>query len=282
VESPTPTWVTENFGPQTVGGVPLLFKSRERFEQEYLGSHGGLYPAPDFGGWYWWYFTETRLFSVDSSHLSNGLYTFRFVCYQQTGVDGSGNPILTQVSMGLAGGIGKRCTTKPAKPELVTLYLNDTPHTPDCKILTFKKNGVDTIDECAMVTLTSSDWIELSYQALDSLGDLDSYSVTLQKGFSPENDLLSLAGVSAVSGTLPEGPSYGAALVEAPPAIPPYWSGGSWTKKVPYSSFVAMGGSCAYNLRIRAWDRQTDGFSAGSGWSYVGCEKNRAFTVILA
>ena len=70
--------------------------------------------------------------------------------------------------------------------------------------------------------------------------------------------------------------------MEVPPAIPPYWFGGSWAKKVPYSSFVAMGGSCAYNLRVRAWDRHTDGFSAGSGWSYAGCEKNRAFTVILA
>jgi len=44
---------------------------------------------------------------------------------------------------------------------------------------------------------------------------------------------------------------------------------------------VALGGTCAYNLRLSAWDRHTNGSASGSGWGETGCEKNRAFTVIV-
>ena len=37
------------------------------------------------------------LFVIDSSKVSNGVYSFRFVGYRQSGVDGSGNPILALV-----------------------------------------------------------------------------------------------------------------------------------------------------------------------------------------
>lgn len=279
-ESPFPLhWPSETFGPNTVSGIPLLWKSRERFEQEYRDTHGGNDPAPSFGGWYWYYFTETRLFDLDTSKMSNGYYTFRFVCYRQTGVDGLGNPILVPVNMGLPGGVGRRCQF--AKPELVTLYLHDDMHVPECEILEFTKNGVDVVDECAMVTLTASDWLEVKYKAFDAAGHLDHYSVTLQKGFSPPHALGSLAGVTAVpGGSVPEGPAYANALVDPTPAIPPYWSGGIWAKKIPYSTFVSMGGSCAYNLRLNACDRHTNGFSTACGWPH--CEHNRAFTIILA
>jgi hypothetical protein len=280
-ESPSPQhWFSETFGPNTVAGIPLLYKSRERFEQEYRDSHGGNNPAPSFGGWYWDFFSENRLFNLVTSEMSNGYYTFRFVCYTQTGVDASGNPILVPVNMGLPGGVGKRCNE--SKPELVTLYLHDHLDVPDCEILAFTKNGTDVVDECAMVTLRSSDWLEVEYQAVDGAGNLDSYSVTLQKGSGPEMTLASLAGVTAVSGgSVPEGPTYGAALADpTTPAIPPYWFGGTWKKKIPYSTFVAMGGSCAYNLRLSACGRHTDGRSEGC--NIAGCGDNRAFTIILA
>ena len=139
-------------------------------------AHGGSDPAPSFGGWYWYYFTETRLFDLDTSQMPNGYYTFRFVGYRQTGVDGSGNPILTPVTMGLPGGVGRRCNT--ALPELLTLYLHDDAHVPDCAILTFTKNGPggsSVVDECAMVTLTPADWLEVEYKAFDAAGNLGSY-----------------------------------------------------------------------------------------------------------
>jgi hypothetical protein len=161
-----------------------------------------------------------------------------------------------------------------------TLYLHDDQHVPECKILNFTKNGTDVVDECAMVTLTPTDWLEVEYQAFDAAGNLDSYAVTLQKGFSPAQDMLGLPGVTAVSGSAPEGPTYGAALVDMVPAIPPYWNGGTWKKKIPYSTFVFMGGSCAYNLRLSACDRHTTGFTTVC--SAEGCSDDRAFTVILA
>lgn len=280
-ETPSQHWNSEGFGPNTVGGVADAYKSRERFEQEYEAAHGGVAPAPDFGGWYWHYFTETRLFDLDTSTMANGLYTFRFVGYRQTGVDGSGNPILAPVNMGIAGGVGKRCGT--GRPELLTLYLHDDPHRAECEIVNFRKNGVDVIDECALITLTSSDWIEIEYRAEDPAGHLDSYGVTLQKGFSAPDSIFGLAGVTDVSGTTPEGPSYALALVDiTTPAIPPHWYGGTWKKRIDHSAFVALGGSCAYNLRLAAWDRHTNGFAAGPGWDDTRCESNRAFTVILA
>lgn len=279
-ESPLPLhWASETFGPNTVATVPLLWKTRERFQTEYKNSHAGTDPAPDFGGWNWYYFTETRLFDLDTSNMSNGYYTFRFICYHQTGVDASGNPILVLAPMGLPGGVGKRCTT--SKPELLTLYLHDDAFIPKCKILSFTRKDGTTVDECALVTLTPTDYLDVEYQAFDAAGNLDAYSVTLQKGFTPEHDLLTLAGVTAVAGSAPEGPTYQGALVDpTTPAIPPYWFGGAWKKRIDYATFVAMGGSCAYNLRVTACDRQTDGFSDSCALGY--CDENRAFTIILA
>ena len=280
-ESPSSNhWVSETFGPNTISGIPGLYKSRERFEQEYRNSHGGNDPAPSFGGWYWYYFTETRLFDLDTHPMANGYYTFRLVGYRQTGVDGSGNPILTPVSMGLPGGVGRRCNT--ALPELVTLYLHDDAHVPDCAILSFTKNGPDgssVVDECTIVTLTSADWLEVEYKAFDAAGNLGSYSTTLQKGFSSPQGLIGLPGVTAISGSVPEGPTYLNALVEASPAIPPYWYGGTWRKKIPYSVFHDLGGNCAYNLRVTACDRHTSGFSSECSLGY--CDENRAFTINL-
>jgi len=262
-----------------VSGIPLLYKSRERFEQEYRNAHGGADPAPNFGGWFWHYFTETRLFDLDTSKMTNGYYTFRFVGYRQTGVDGSGNPILTQVSMGLPDGVGRRCNT--ARPELLTLYLHDNKHIPDCGILSLTKNGPggpSVVSECAMVTLTPADWLEVEYEAFDAAGNLGSYTATLQKGFGTLNDLTGLPSLSGSS--VPEGPTYAAALVGMSPAIPPYWSGGHWRKKISYTAFQGYGGSCAYNLRVKACDRHTNGFSSECSLAY--CDENRAFTIILA
>lgn len=275
-------WRTETFGPHTVAGIPGLYKSRQRFEQEYRDTHGGANPAPDFvSGWYWDTSAMTRLFNLDTSKFTNGLYSFRLVCYRQTGVDGSGQPILAPVNMGIPGGIGRRCGGL-VKPELLALRLHNDPHKPDCEILSFKKNGVDTISECAIVVLDTTDTIAMEYKAVDPDGNLESYSVTLQHGLGPEVNIRPLAGVT-ISGSAPQGPDYLDALVDpTTPAIPPYWDGGTWTATVPASAFAALGGSCAFNLRLRAWDRQTDGWSAGSGWGEVECEKDRAFTVILA
>ena len=277
-------WRSENFAPQTVAGIPGLFKSRQRFEQEYRDSHGGANPAPDFAsGWYWDTSAMTRLFDLDASRFANGLYSFRVIGYHQTGVDGSGQPILAPVNMGIAGGIGRRCGGLVI-PELITLRLFDNPHVPDCQIVSLKKNGVTTIDECSIVVLDATDNLQIEYTAQDP-GNLESYLVTLQRGFDVEQDLRGpLLGPSVgITGSGPAGPSYAQALADLiTPATPPAWNGGAWIATVPASAFGALGGSCAYNLRVRAWDRQTDGWNAGPWWGAVECEKNRAFTVILA
>jgi hypothetical protein len=64
------------------------------------------------------------------------------------------------------------------------------------------------------------------------------------------------------------------------PAIAPVWHGGAWTVTVPASAFAALGGSCAYDLDLSAYDRQTDGSSVT--WSQTSCSDSVAFTMILA
>jgi hypothetical protein len=278
-------WPSETFAPQTIGGIPSLYKSRRRFEQEYRDAHGGNDPAPDFAsGWYWDTSAMTRLFDLDTSKLDDGLYSFRLIGYRQTGVDASGQPTLVPVNMGLAGGVCKRCggAAAPLRPEILTLQLTNDPHVPVCNILSLKKNGVTEISECDIAVLDTTDELHVAFEASDVKGNLETYQVTLQRGYDVPANVFSLGGVS-VSGTTPRGPDYLDALADpTTPATAPVWNGGTWTAEIPASAFAGLGGSCAYNLRLDAWDRQTDGWSAGVGWGAVLCEQNRAFTLILA
>ena len=98
-------WHSESFSPHTFGGVANVYKSRQRFEQEWVAAHGGV-PAPDFsGGWRWNTSTMTRLFDIDTTGWQDGLYSFRFVGHSQ-GVGAGGNPTLTPVDQGLNAGPG--------------------------------------------------------------------------------------------------------------------------------------------------------------------------------
>jgi len=278
-------WRSETFAAHTVGGISGLYKSRERFEQEYRDGHGGNNPAPDFPlGWHWDTTAETRLFDLDTEKLSDDLYSFRMVGYQQIGVDGGGQPILTPVDMGLPGGVCRRCSGEGMliNPDLLTLRFYNDPHQPNCEIKSFKKNGVTEISECEIVVLDTTDTIAMEFEASDVGGNLEYYTISLQHGSGVPVAVLGGAGVTT-SGATPAGPDYLEALADpVSPATPPVWNGGTWTSTVPASFFAGLGGSCAYNLRLRAWDRQTNGWSAGIGWNEVGCEHNRAFTVILA
>lgn len=283
-------WKSEGFAPQTVGGIPGVYKSRQRFEQEYRNAHGGANPAPDFvSGWYWDTTARTRLFHVDTTKFSDGLYSFRLVGYHQTGVDGSGQPVLAPVNMGLPGGVLKRCggPSAPVKADLVTLMISNAgylaPHKPKVEIKSFKKNGVTPIAECDILVLNPDplvgDTVAIEFEASDAAGNLEQYAVNFYRGASGPTSALGAPGVS-MTGTIPNGPDY-LDVIAAVPAAAPVWTGGSWVLTVPASFFVGLGGSCAYNLRVGAWDRQTDGWSAGVGWGAVYTEQNRAFTVVL-
>jgi hypothetical protein len=83
-----------------------------------------------------------------------------------------------------------------APDDVLRRELHDDPHVPDCQILDFKKNGVTTIDEGAIVVLDSTDTSTIDYKAEDLSGNLNSYLVTLQRGFDPEADIRGLAGVA--------------------------------------------------------------------------------------
>lgn len=282
-------WRSEVFGPQTIGGITGLFKSRQRFEIEYQNAHGGAVPAPDYvSGWYWDTSSMTRLFDArsggdsDTPALSDGLYSFRLVGYTQTGTDGSGQPILAPVNMGLPGGVLRRCAGESGDviPELVTMLLVNNPRVPTCQLLSIKRNGVDEISECDILVLGATDTVVVEFEASDSKGNLDSYYVTLQRGSGAAHNVASLVPPTAFSGTPEIGPTYPAALTQG--AIRPAWNGGTWTVEIPQAVFATLGGSCAYDLELHAWDRHTNGWSSGSGWGEVHCKDDRAFTVVLA
>jgi hypothetical protein len=287
-------WKSESFAPQTIGGISGLYKSRQRFEQEYRDAHSGNNPAPDYvSGWYWDTTAMTRLFNLDSTQFSDGLYTFRLIGYQQTGVDGGGQPILTPVNMGLPGGVVKQCSGggAPTKPALLTLFLSNAgyvdpisltyvPRKPKVEIKSFKKNGVTTINECEILVLDTTDTVTMEFEASDAAGNLEGYGVSMQHGYGSPAAVIGAAGVT-VTGTMPDGPDYLNALADMPPAVAPYWYGGDWVVTVPASFFTGLGGSCGYVLTVSANNRLTDGWSAGGGWTEVSNGRQRAFTVIL-
>ncbi|MFN8379882.1 MAG: hypothetical protein U0452_14560 [Anaerolineae bacterium] len=274
-------WKAENFGPLTVGGVTGVYKSKRRFMTEYEAAHGGP-PAPPFGGWDWWFLTEDEVFRLNSQSFQDGVYTFRLVGYTQTGVDGGGNPILTPVNQGLPGGVLRQCSNL-VKPALLTIRIANTGyfdpvtltsvlHQPWVRILNFTKNGVTPIDECEIIVLDTTDSVSMEFEVTDATGNLDSWGVTLQRGSDSPVGVVGGAGVT----TVPSPVLSDYAL--APDPAKPSWTGGTTTINVPASFLVAMGGSCAYNLRVSGWNRQTDGWGSGDVYN----EHNRAFTVILA
>jgi hypothetical protein len=273
-------WRGEHFFPDTVGGIDGLYKSRAKFEQEYRDAHGGNDPAEDYAsGWYWSTDTKTRLFDIDTVKLGDGLYTFRIVGYHQTGVDATGEPTLVEVDMGLADGVCKRCAgaNGPVIPELLTMRVVNNLLRPTCAITELRKNGSSVVGECDIVVLDEAvDWLEIDFTASSPLGELDSYGLNLQRGSAGLGSVFGLPGVT-VTGSAPRGPSYAAALADAAtPASAPVWTGGSWTATVPAAAF---GGSCAFDLDLDAYNRQTNG-------GYVGDETHQhasvAFTLILA
>ncbi len=279
-------WHGEGFSPHTFAGVPNVYKSRQRFEQEWVAANGGV-PAPDFaGGWRWNTSTMTRLFDVDTSGWQDGLYSFRLVGYTQGSSGGS--PTLTPVDQGLNAGPGvdgvlRRCggSDAPVVPDMVTLYV-DNQRVPDCEIVSFTKNGTIPIGECEMIILDTNDWLDIVYRAQDTHGNLGGYAVHLRRGSGPNRNIRGglLGPHVTISGSSPEGPSYTAALGQG--ATRPDWNGGTWTARVPAAAFAAMGGSCAYNLALDAHNRHTNGWSAGGGWGAVDCDDDVAFTVILS
>lgn len=274
-------WRPEIFSPLTVGGVVGVYKSKRRFMLEYEAAHGGP-PALPFGGWDWWFMTEDEVFRLNSHTFQDGVYTFRLVGYTQTGVDGGGNPILALVNQGLAGGVLRQCSNL-VKPALLTIRIANTGyfdpvsltsvlHQPWVRILDFTKNGITPISECDILVLESTDSVSMEFEVTDATGNLDSWAVTLQRGAGPLVGVLGEAGVT----TVPSPAVSDYAL--APDPAKPSWTGGTTTVNVPASVIASMGGSCAYNLRVSGWNRQTDGWSSGDIYN----EHNRAFSVILA
>lgn len=273
-------WKPEVFSPATVGGVTGLYKSLRRFQTEYEAAFGP--PAPPFGGWDWWFLTEDELFKVDTTDFTDGLYTFRLVGYRQTGVDGSGNPVLALVNQGLPDGVLRQCASV-LKPALITLRFANTGyvdpvtfasvlHQPWVRILDFSKNGVDPISECDIIVLDTTDFISMEFEVTDATGNLDSWGVTLQRGAAAPANVLAGAGVTTVPSPVVNDYSL------APDPAKPSWTGGTTTINVPASFLTTLGGSCAYNLHVAAANRQTNGW----GSSDVYSEHNRAFTVILS
>lgn len=274
-------WQPEVFSPVTVSGISGLYKSMRRFMIEYEAAAGGP-PAPPFGGWDWWFLTEDELFRINTRFYQDGVYTFRLVGYTQTGTDGSGNPILAPVNQGLPGGVLRQCASV-VRPALLTLRFANTGyidpvtlvsvlHQPWVRILNFTKNGVTPISECDVIVLDTADSISMEFEVTDATGNLDSWGVTLQRGAAAPQSVVGGLGVT----TVPSPVLNDYAL--APDPAKPSWTGGTTTINVPASFMVSMGGSCAYNLRVSAWNRQTDGWGSGDVYN----EHNRAFSVILA
>ena len=183
----------------------------------------------------------TRLFDLDTTSLADGLYTFRIVGYQQTGVDAGGQPVLTAVDMGLSDGVCRRCGNDVV-PDLLTLLVRNQPRVPVCSIDAIKKNGV-AVGECEIVVLDTTDVLEVDFTVTDSRGELDLYGLSIQRGSDAPHNALTLSG--------PWGqPTSYAEVIAANPAAAPVWTGGSWAVSIAAADVAALGGSCAYSLTL--------------------------------
>ena len=98
--------------------------------------------------------------------------------------------------------------------EMLTLYV-DNQRRPDCEIVSFTKNGTTPIGECEMIILGDTEFVDIEYRALDTHGNLGGYLVHLRRGSGPERNIRTwppLAAEVSIGGTVPQGPTYAAAV----------------------------------------------------------------------
>jgi hypothetical protein len=232
----TENWVAQSMGPLTVGGV------------------NDLYQLPNDPGAIPWAFPDL-IAQLDTTVLPTGPVTLRVIGYTAAGRIVGDGTLGTWLSSYVDPVYGS-----------LKLQIDNTP--PDSAIITGVNVNGTTISACATATLGSSptDYLEVDFEAADSLGHLGAYSLD------------AIWGANNYVMPPPTGPD---------PAYDNYANHINGSNQWPGSASLATRyygnqynrtemGPCAYDFRLVVNKRTTNGY----GLVYYGYEYD--YTIIIA
>lgn len=241
--------------------------------------------------------------------LSDGVYELRVVGYRY---DQANDKLIDQKIMALCpppgqpvdpalhSGLKLRLDNRVVSSVPGSVHLNTTE--PDCdypNICAVVKNegqpDEECVGPCGFLRLQEDDTLTVHFQASDSDGHLEAYSLTAHWA---ESEVFNVVGVGSLAGDPNPlfGPTYSHTFLGSqalhraslPPADPehdrPFWFGGNFKitvtvgDAVPSTPHHAFETCCAFQLRLRVWKRATNGCSSSYSFHYNQCEFS--FTVI--
>jgi hypothetical protein len=280
-DAPTadPQWNWVLFKAEEKSGQ-LVFKSREKFEQEHEPTSWGYTRI--------WTSNADVLIYWISGKVPDGLYTLQVIGYNE---DTDGSLINERVMPTCAVDppedellklridnrtIGEHPPSTPDHPCGPPLYVHQCTLEPDCDFIRIAKNEDngegEEVGPCGIIKLTASDTLTIHFNASDKDGHLLGYAMSARYAESGYVNLLT-------EGTLypdldPQyGPYYNNALTQS--ASRPHWYGGNFKLVVPGSAFPTC---CAYLLRLRVWKRTFNGCTSPYYFHWNVCEIT--FTII--
>lgn len=237
---PTENWVSVSMGPMTVGAVPNLYQ---------LPNNPGSIP---------WAFPDL-IAQLDTTILPTGPATLRVIGYTGVPQIVGDKTLATWLSS----------YVDPAYGSL-KLQIDNTPPA-QVVISGVNLNGA-AVPACAAANLgsSSSDYLEIDFEASDLLGHLRDYTVDAIWG---ANNYVMPPPAPPPPGWNPAYDNYSAHINGTN-----QWAGSASLKTRYYGNqySIAEMGPCAYDFRLRVDKRTTNGY----GLVYTGYEYD--FTIILA
>jgi len=158
-------------------------------------------------------------------------------------------------------------------PNICAIVVNEDPSLP------LSQQNEKCVDPCGLAHVKAGDTLTIHFNASDSDGHLERYTLNAHWAESDVFNVLS-AGVLAGDPDPHYGPTYNQALTQGPPASisRPHWSGGNFKVTVPVGGLVpgnphrAFETCCAFLLRLRVWKRTTNGCTSPRHFHANWCE----------
>jgi hypothetical protein len=158
-------------------------------------------------------------------------------------------------------------------PNICAIVVNENPAIP------LSQQLERCVDPCGVVRVKAGDTITIHFNASDSDGHLERYTLNAHWAESGVFNVLT-AGTLAGDPDPHYGPTYNQALTQglAGSIARPHWYGGNFKVTVPVGGVVlsnphqAFETCCAFLLRLRVWKRTTDGCTSPVHFHVNLCE----------
>ncbi|WP_136806818.1 hypothetical protein [Desulfosediminicola flagellatus] len=164
-------------------------------------------------------------------------------------------------------------------PNICAIVVNENPAIP----LSLQLDRC--VDPCGVARVKSGDTLTIHFNASDTDGHLERYSLHAHWAESDVFNILA-GGTLAGDPDLHYGPTYNQALTQGLPGsiARPHWYGGNFKVTVPVDGIVpgsphkAFETCCAFLIRLKVWKRTTNGCTAPQHFHTNWCEFS--FTVL--